>query len=80
MVALDLQGRAGGLLEADGELVGNDGGERGFAQAGRAEKEDVVERLAAGFGGFEGDGELLLGFLLPNEFGEAGGAQLEFEG
>jgi hypothetical protein len=33
-VALDLQGRAGGLLEADVELVGDDGGQRGLAQAG----------------------------------------------
>ena len=75
-VALDLQGGAGGLLEADVELVGDDGGEGGFAQAGRAEEEDVVEGFAAGFGGFEGDGELLFGFGLADEFGEAawGGA------
>ena len=55
-VTLDLQGGAGGLLEADVELVGDDGGQRGFAQAGRAEEEDVVERFAAGVGGFECDG------------------------
>ncbi len=46
-VALDLQGWAGGLLEADVELVGDDGGEGGFAEAGGAEEEDVVERFAA---------------------------------
>ena len=79
-VALDLQGGAGGLLEADVELVGDDGGEGGFAQAGRAEEEDVVEGFAAGFGGFEGDGELLFGFVLADEFGEAGGAELQLEG
>ena len=55
-VTLDLQGGAGGLLEADVELVGDDGGQGGFAQAGRAEEEDVVERLAAGAGGFKCDG------------------------
>jgi hypothetical protein len=32
-VALDLEGGAGGLLEADVELVGDDGGEGGFAEA-----------------------------------------------
>ncbi len=60
-VALDLQGGAGGLLEADAELVGDDGGEGGLAEAGRAEEQDVVERFAAGLGGLERDGELLLG-------------------
>ena len=79
-VALDLQGGAGGLLEADVELVGDDGGEGGFAEAGRAEEEDVVEGFAAGFGGFEGDGKLLLGFGLADEFGEAFGAELELDG
>ena len=79
-VALNLQGGAGGLLEADVELVGDDGGERGFAQAGRAEEQHVVERFAAGFGGFERDGELLLGFGLADEFREPAGAELELEG
>ena len=46
-VALDLQRRAGGLLEADVELVRDDGGERGFAQAGRAEEQHMIERFAA---------------------------------
>jgi len=50
------------LLEADVEFVGDDGGQGGLAQAGRAEEKDVVQRLAAGFGGFKGDGELLFRF------------------
>ena len=79
-VALDLEGGAGGLLEGDVELVGDDGGEGGFAEAGRAEEEDVVEGFAAGFGGFEGDSELLFGFGLADEFLEAAGAELELEG
>ena len=78
-VALDLQRGAGGLLEADAELVGDDGGEGGLAEAGRAEEEDVVEGFAAGSGGFEGDGELLLGLGLADELGEAVGAELELE-
>ncbi len=79
-VALDLESGAGGLLETDVEFVRNDGGEGGFAEAGRSEEEDVVERLAAGLGGLEGDGELLLGFSLANELGEALGAQFELDG
>ena len=78
-VALDGEGGAGGLLEADAELVGDDGGEGGFAEAGRAEEEDVIEGFAARFGGFEGDGELLLGLALADELGEAVGAELEVE-
>jgi hypothetical protein len=40
----------------------------------------VVEGFAAGFGGFKGDGELLFGFGLADEFLEAAGAELELEG
>ena len=78
-VALDLQRGAGGLLEADVELVGDDGGQGGFAQAGRAEEEHVIEGFAAGFGGFERDGQLLLGFGLADELAQPAGAQLELE-
>ena len=55
-VALDLQRGAAGLLIADAELVSDDGGQRCFAEAGRAEEEDVVEGFAAGLGGRERDG------------------------
>jgi hypothetical protein len=75
-----LERGAGGLLEGDVELVGDDGGEGGFAEAWGAEEEDVVEGFAAGPGGFKSDGELLLGFGLPDEFLEAAGAELELEG
>jgi hypothetical protein len=78
-VALNLEGWAGGLLKAYVHFVGDDGGQGGLAQAGRAEEEDVIERLATGFGGFEGDGELLFGFGLADEFAEPAGAQLELE-
>lgn len=40
----------------------------------------MVEGFAAGFGGFEGDGELLLGFGLADELGEAFGAEFELDG
>ena len=78
-IALDLERGTGSLLEAYVHFVGDDGGEGGFAQAGRAEEEYVVEGFAAGFGGFEGDAELFLGFGLADEFAEPAGAQLEFE-
>ena len=61
-VALDDEGRTRGLLEADVELVGDDGRERGFSQAGRAEEEHVVQGFAARLGRLEGNGELLFGF------------------
>ena len=78
-VALDLQGGAAGLLEGYIQLVGDDGREGGFAEAGGAEEEDVVEGFAARLGGFKGDGELLLGFGLADELGEALGAELELD-
>ena len=46
-VALALQRRAGGLDERHPELGGDDLGERGLAQAGRAGEQDVVQRLLA---------------------------------
>ena len=46
-VALNLQGRPGGLLEAYVELVGDDGGEGGFAQSRWTEEQDVIEGFAA---------------------------------
>ena len=79
-VALNLEGGAGGLLEADAELVGDDGGEGGLAEPGGSEEEDVIEGLAAGASGFERDGELLLGALLADELAQPVGAQLELEG
>ena len=39
---------------------------------GLLEEEDVVEGFAAGAGGFERDGQLLLGFRLADELGEPG--------
>ncbi len=59
-VALDDERRTRGLLEADVEFVGDDGGQRGLAQARRAEKKHVIQRLAARAGGFKSDGELFL--------------------
>ena len=79
-VALDLQRGAGGLLEADIQLVGDDGGERRFAQSGRPEEEHVIERFAARPGRFKGDSQLLLCLLLADEFPQPARTQLQFKG
>jgi hypothetical protein len=39
----------------------------------------VVQRLAAGFGGFKGDGELFFRFRLADELAEPAGAQFELK-
>ncbi len=51
----------------DAELLGDDPGEAGLAEAGRAGQQDVVERVAAGRGGRDRDRELLLELVLPDE-------------
>ena len=78
-VALDLQRRARGLLETDVQLVGDDGGEGGLAQPGRAEEQYVIERLAAGLRRLERDGQLFLGFRLADELAQPARAQLQLE-
>ena len=67
------------MLEADVQFIGNDGGQRGFAQPGRTGEQHVVQRLAAGFGGFQGDSELLFGFGLADELDQPARAQFEFK-
>uniref|UniRef100_E6PY95 Uncharacterized protein n=1 Tax=mine drainage metagenome TaxID=410659 RepID=E6PY95_9ZZZZ len=78
-VALNLECWTRGLLESDVEFVGDDGGKGGFAKAGRSGEHDVIESFAAGFGGFESNGELLLGFGLADELAQPAGAELEFK-
>ncbi len=69
------QHRPGGGAEADAELAGDDLGEGRLAEAGRAEQQDMVERLAAGAGGVDVDAQIGLGLLLADEFGERLGTQ-----
>ena len=78
-VGLALERRAGGLDEVDLELGGDDLGERGLAEAGRAGEQDVVERVAAGAGGLDGDAELGLQRLLADELVEPARAQRDVE-
>ena len=59
--------------------LGEDVGEGGFAEAGRAAEEDVIERLAALFGGGDGDFEALLDLGLAGEIGKKRRAQRHFQ-
>lgn len=71
---------AGGDADVFAELVAEDEGERGFAEAGRAGEENVVERFAALFGGADHDLETLDGFGLAGEVGEGERAERGFGG
>ena len=62
-----LDGRAAGALEVRAHRLGEDVGERGLAEAGRAAEQDVVERFAALLGGLHGDLEPLLDLGLAGE-------------
>lgn len=70
---------AAGLAQIYAQLFGDDVGKGGFAQSGRAEKQDVVECFAAFFGGLDEDGELLFGFMLPDVVVQRFGAEGAFE-
>src|SRR5216683_7433621 len=54
-VAFALEQRAGAGLDGDGQLVGADLREGGFAEAGRAVEEHVVESFLAAASGFDSD-------------------------
>ena len=78
-VGLALERRAGGLDHRHAELGGDDVGERGLAQPGRAGEQDVVERLAAALRRLDEDRELLGDLLLVDEVGEGLRAQRAVE-
>jgi hypothetical protein len=69
------QHRARGLAQVDAQLVGDDVRQRGLAQAGRAEQQHVVERLAALLGGADEDLELLARLGLAHVVGQQLGPQ-----
>jgi hypothetical protein len=70
-----VQHRAGGGAEVDPQLAGDDLGQGGLAQAGRAEQQHVVQRLAPALGGLDEDPEIALGLLLADELGQGLRAQ-----
>ena len=71
--------RAGGLAQVDAELVGDDVRERRLAEAGRAEQQHVVQRLAALLRRADEDLELLARLGLADVFGEALRPQRAFD-
>ena len=78
-VALALERGAGDRADADAELLADDVGEARLAEPRRADEQDVVERLAAALRRLEGDRELLLDALLPDEVVQAARAERALE-
>ena len=74
-VDLALEGRAGGGVDADLHLGGDDAGEGRLAQSGRPGEQHVVEGLAAVAGRLDEDLELFLDAGLAHEVGELLGPQ-----
>ena len=63
----------GDRADADAELLADDGRQRRLAEAGRADQQDVVERVTPALRRLERDLELLLRPLLPDEVVEPTG-------
>ncbi len=61
--------------EADSELAGDDLGERRLAEAGRAEEEDMVERVAAALRRLDEDPKIFPRRFLADEIVERLGTQ-----
>ena len=78
-VALPLERGAGDRADADAELLADDLRQRRLAEAGRADEQNVVERLTARLRGREGDRELLLDALLADELVQPTWAQRALE-
>ncbi len=71
--------RAAGGFEAAAHGFGQDVGDGGLTQAGRAAQQDVIQRLAALLGGGHGDLEPFLDLGLAGEIGKERGTQRHFE-
>jgi len=67
--------RAGGRLERRTHFVGDDVGERCFAQSGRPRQQYVVECLATLESGLHKDAQILLDLFLPDVIGQLGRTQ-----
>ena len=71
-------GGAGGGADLDVHLGGDDAGQSGFPEAGRAVEQDMVERFAAAAGGLDEDREVILDFFLADVVVHGTGAQRAF--
>jgi hypothetical protein len=79
-VAGALDGGAGGDLDVNTYLRGDDVGQAGLPQARRPVKKDMVDRLAAGLGCRNCYFKVFLGLFLPDEVGQRTGAKAGIEG
>jgi hypothetical protein len=70
--------RAGGGAEVHAELAGHDLGERGLAEARRADEEHVVEGVAPGLGGVDEHLQVGARGALAGEVGRATAAGATF--
>ena len=66
-------------LSGDLHLVGDDVRERGLAEPGRPEQEDVVERFAAPLRRLDEDAQVVDDALLADVVGEAARAERDFD-
>src|SRR5580704_8648946 len=78
-IAFAFEERASAGFDGDGEFIGDNLRESGFAEAGRAVEEDVVESFTAVASGFEGDGDIFFDAFLANVFGEGFGTDASVE-
>ena len=76
-VALDLQRRAGSLLESHAQFIGDDGRQRCLAQPRRPIEQDMVQRFAARTGRLDGDRQIFFDLCLADEFAQVARTQLE---
>ena len=78
-VAFAFEERAGAGLDGNIEFVGDDLGERGFAEARGTVEKNMIEGFASGARGFDGDGDVFLDAFLADVFVEAFGADAGVE-
>jgi hypothetical protein len=78
-IAFAFEERASAGFDRDGEFIGDDLRERGFAEAGRAVEKNVIEGFAAIASGFESDGDIFFDAFLANVFGEGFGTDASVE-
>ena len=69
-VARFFERRPGGLLHVRAHLVADDAGQRGLAEAGRAEEKDVIDRLLTPARRLQRDFEILFDLVLADVFAE----------
>jgi hypothetical protein len=72
-------GGAGGGLDINACLGGDDMGQAGLAQAGRPVEQDMVQGFSPSSGSRNGDFQVFLRLVLPDEVGQAAGSETGIE-